>query len=109
MDKAAGDDIPRIAIVAGTWDRWDVLLGKLGKAKLTPSGLSGLKVECATAGLDYYLWHRLVSTFARDQKRSRRELVGAWTHIAKTNSVNSTDKNGNPVVVTPKTFMGCCR
>ncbi len=55
MDKANGDDIPKMAIVPGAWDRIDVSLAKLGLAKITgKTALGGIKVDYATAGFDYY-------------------------------------------------------
>ncbi len=55
MDKANGDDIPRMAIVPGAWDKIDVTLAKLGLANITAGGLlTGPKVDYATAGFDYY-------------------------------------------------------
>jgi hypothetical protein len=55
MDKANGDDIPKMAIVPGSWDRIDVSLAKLGLAEITGStALGGVKVNYDTAGFDYY-------------------------------------------------------
>jgi hypothetical protein len=55
MDKANGDDIPRMAIVPGSWDRIDVSLAKLGLANIVGSTpLGGPKVDYATAGFDFY-------------------------------------------------------
>jgi hypothetical protein len=55
MDKANGDDIPKMAIVPGAWDRIDVSLAKLGLAKITGSTtLGGPTVDYSTAGFDYY-------------------------------------------------------
>jgi len=55
MDKANGDDIPKMAIVPGSWDRIDVSLAKLGLAKITGSKpLFGPTIDYATAGFDYY-------------------------------------------------------
>ncbi|MBI5532058.1 MAG: hypothetical protein HY898_05035 [Deltaproteobacteria bacterium] len=55
MDKANGDDIPKMAIVPGAWDRIDVSLAKLGLAKITGSKpLTGPTVDYATAGFDYF-------------------------------------------------------
>jgi hypothetical protein len=55
MDKANGDDIPKMAIIPGSWDRIDVSLAKLGLATITgKTALGGVKVDYATAGFDYY-------------------------------------------------------
>jgi len=55
MDKANGDDIPKMAIVPGAWDRIDVSLAKLGLAKITGTKpLGGPIVDYATAGFDFY-------------------------------------------------------
>jgi hypothetical protein len=55
MDKANGDDIPKMAIVPGSWDRIDVSLAKLGLATITGTKpLQGPQVDYATAGFDYW-------------------------------------------------------
>jgi hypothetical protein len=54
-DKAAGDSIPKMAIVAGAWDAVDVSLARLGLGTLGPFGPLGTQaVDRATAPYDYF-------------------------------------------------------
>jgi hypothetical protein len=42
MDKANGDDVPKIAVVVGAWDPIELVLARMGlEAKVTPSGPFG--------------------------------------------------------------------
>jgi len=51
MNKAAGDDIPKMAIVTGAWDSIEVSLAKLGLADIISGPLTST-VDRATAGFD---------------------------------------------------------
>ena len=51
MNKAAGEDIPKMAIIVGKWDSIELSLAKLGLAKIVP-GFLGSTVDPATAGFD---------------------------------------------------------
>ena len=51
MNKAAGDDIPKMAVIVGQWDAIEVSLAKLGLADLE-SGVFGSTVNPDTAGFD---------------------------------------------------------
>lgn len=54
-DGAAGDSIPKMAIVEEVWDSIDVSLARLGLGTLAPTGPFGaLQVDRATAPYDYY-------------------------------------------------------
>jgi hypothetical protein len=52
MDKANGDDVPRMALIEGQWDHIENSLAKLGLADVT-SGLLGPEVDTATAAFDF--------------------------------------------------------
>lgn len=54
MDKANGDDIPKMAIIPGGWDEIELSLAKLGLAKVTVNSFGKAKVDFSTAGFDYY-------------------------------------------------------
>lgn len=45
MDKANGDDIPKMALITGAWDAIEVSLAKLGLAELNDGGLFGPKTK----------------------------------------------------------------
>lgn len=54
-DAAAGDSIPKMAIVEPVWDSIDISLARLGLGTLAPTGLFGaLQVDRPTAPYDYY-------------------------------------------------------
>ncbi len=51
MNKAAGEDIPKMAVIVGQWDAIELSLAKLGLANIIP-GVLGSTVDAATAGFD---------------------------------------------------------
>lgn len=51
MNKTAGDDIPKMAIITGAWDAIEVSLAKLGLADIIQKPL-GSTVDKTTAGFD---------------------------------------------------------
>ncbi len=51
MDKANGDDIPKMALVTGQWDSIELSLAKLGLAELTGDAFA--PVNKATASFDF--------------------------------------------------------
>lgn len=54
MDKANGDDVPKMAIVMGAWDKIEVSLARLGLGKIVDNGIFGQSVDPATAAFDMY-------------------------------------------------------
>jgi len=52
MDKANGDDVPRMALIQGQWDHIEVSLAKLGLANIT-EGFLGPEVDTANAAFDF--------------------------------------------------------
>lgn len=50
MNKAAGDDIPKMAVIVGQWDAIEVSLGKLGLAEVIPGAFGSSTVNKDTAG-----------------------------------------------------------
>ncbi len=52
MNKANGDDVPRMALVEGQWDHIEISLAKLGLADIT-DGVFGAEVDTANAAFDF--------------------------------------------------------
>jgi hypothetical protein len=51
MNKGAGEDIPKMAVILGQWDAIELSLAKLGLANIV-GGVFGSTVDAATAGFD---------------------------------------------------------
>lgn len=55
MDKANGDDIPKMAVIVGAWDHVEQSLARLGLGTITHSGFLGqADVDRTTASFDFY-------------------------------------------------------
>lgn len=50
MNKAVGDDIPKMAVIVGQWDAIEVSLAKLGLAEIVPGAFGSQTVNRDTAG-----------------------------------------------------------
>lgn len=68
MDKANGDDVPKMAVVEGQWDKIEVSLAKLGLGTIT-NDIFGDPVDKATAAFDFI------------GPGSRDSFLGNWDQI----------------------------
>ena len=80
MNKANGEDIPKMAVIVGQWDAIEVSLAKLGLADIIPSALGG-KVDRSTAGFD--MIENTWPPDLQDPMKNPSKFLKSWDYLSR--------------------------
>jgi hypothetical protein len=81
MDKANGDDIPKMAVIVGQWDAIEVSLAKLGLADIINKPILGPTVDRDTAGFD--MVESTLPPDFQDPMKDPGKFLKSWDYLSR--------------------------